>query len=108
MISPKSELNKYYNKGLSKLLSGKIIKEEFPMVDHIDCYVVDDLERIYMKIHLNDDEINSKNMYEKSFIPYLLTDMVEKFLPYFGLSKKYKFNYNVFSPSGESIYQYSV
>jgi hypothetical protein len=108
MVSPKSESSKYYNKGLSKLLSGKIIKEEFPMVDHIDCYVIDDLERIYMKIHLNDDEINSENMWEKNFVPYLLTVMVEKFLPYFGLSKKYKFNYIVLSPSGESIYQYIV
>ena len=106
MISPKSESNKYYNKGLSKILSSKIIKEKFPMVDFIDSYVVDDLETIYMKIHLNDDEINSDNMFEKNLIPYHLTSMVEGIIPYFGLSKKYKFNYNVLSPSGESIYQY--
>lgn len=106
MVSPKSELNKYYHKGLSKLLSGKIIKEKFPMVDYIDCYVVDELERIYMKIHLNDAEIDSENMYKKNFIPYNLTKMVEEFLPFFGLPKNYKFNYNVFSASGESIYQY--
>lgn len=115
MVSPKSELNKYYHKGLSKLLSGKIIKEEFPMVDYIDCYVIDEIDRIYMKIHLNDETINSENMYEKSFIPYQVTDLVEKFLPYFGISssnfgmsQRFKFNYNVLSPSGESIYQYGV
>lgn len=107
MVSPKSELNKYYHKGLSKLLSGKIIKEKFPMIDYIDCYVVDELERVYMKIHLNDDEINSENMFEKDFLPYQLTTMVDEFLPYFGLSKIYKFNYNVLSPKGESIYQYN-
>ena len=76
------------------------------MVDFIDSYVVDDLETIYMKIHLNDDEINSDNMFEKNIIPYHLISMIEGILPYFGLSKKYKFNYNVLSPSGESIYQY--
>jgi len=71
---------KLNSKILDKLMNSEIIKSVYPMVERIETDVEDDGDEIHpyytivIEIFLNDDTINSNNMYQKGMDPHYLVD----------------------------------
>jgi len=82
-------------KGLEKLANSGIIKNIYPMVDHIKIHVNEDKQfkhhnwapdTIDVDIFLNDPNINKNNMYEMELDPhYLIDHHLKKYFPYFNI-----------------------
>jgi hypothetical protein len=99
-------------KGLEKIANSGMIKEIYPMVDHIEISYEDtgasgfgiDLDQINVDIHLNDGNINRENMYDANFDPHYLIDFhLKNYLPYFDIDKV-RFDFIVWGPDGDIIF----
>jgi len=102
-------------KGLEKISNSGIIKDIYPMVDHIEIRYEDtgasgfgvDLDRIDIDIFLNDSSITSKNMYDMELDPHYLVDAyMRPYFPYFNIDKVIV-DFIVWSPDGEIIYSWN-
>ena len=91
-------------KGLRKLINSDIIKNVYPMVNYIDVvYNPNETPHkngeLYFDIHLNDDTINSENMYDKELDPYYLVDYhIKRLLNYLGIDGQYYFKWTLWGP----------
>jgi hypothetical protein len=79
-------------KGFEKLINSDIIKDVYPMIDHIDITSLDE-HPLYagnimsIRIYLNDPSINKDNMFDLDFDPHWLTDYyINDFSKYLGLN----------------------
>lgn len=104
---------KLNSKILDKLLNSDIIKSIYPMVDRIETDVEDDGDTEYpiysitIKIFLNDDTINAKNMYQKGMDPHYLVDFyMRDLLKFISISTRdiEQVYINVFDSEGDPIY----
>ena len=101
-------------KGLNKLVNSGIIKNIYPMIDHIDIdiyhthsYHSEDFLALNCQIYLNDPEITKENMYEMGFDPHYLVEFhISDLLPYFGLKNVINTKIEVYSPDGSRIMYY--
>lgn len=107
MNDSKTDPYQNYHKGMSKLLSGDIIKKNYPMIDHVDVFVVDDLSSIYFRVSLNDGSINSENIYNKGYDPHFIGDKFRRYMKYFGIPTHYRDTMITQNPSGTNIHVYS-
>jgi hypothetical protein len=79
-------------KGFEKLINSDVIKNIYPMIDHIDITGVDEHPLyvgyiMFIKIYLNDPSINKDNMYELNFDPhYLAEHHIKQFSKYLGIN----------------------
>jgi hypothetical protein len=95
----------YKNKFLSKILSSHSITDIYPMVDRIDAYEVPQVNRIILRIYINDPDMTEENMYNKEMDPYYLIDYhVNRILPYFSIPKNQKFGFVLLNPKGQPIF----
>ena len=84
-------MDKRLVKGFEKLINSDVIKNIYPMIDHIDITSVDEHPLyvgyvMFIKIYLNDPSINKDNMYELNFDPhYLVEHHIKQFSKYLGL-----------------------
>jgi hypothetical protein len=101
-------------KGLEKLANSGIIKDIYPMVDHIEIKYEDtgasgfgiDFDQIDVDIHLNDQDITKDNMYDAEFDPHYLIDYyLKKYFPYFNIDKV-RIDFIVWNPDGDVIYSW--
>jgi hypothetical protein len=96
-------------KGLEKIVNSGMIKEIYPMVDHINIRNTDVVTQrgntiLSVDIHLNDENINRENMYDANFDPHYLIDFhLKKYLPYFNIDKV-MFDFTVWGPDGDVIF----
>ena len=102
-------------KGLEKLANSGIIKQIYPMVDHIEIKYEDtgasgfgiDFDRIDVDIFLNDPNITSENMYDMELDPhYLVEKYLKEYFPYFDIDKAI-IDFIVWSPDGEIIHSWN-
>ena len=101
------------NKILDKLLNSDLIKSVYPMVDHIKTRVLWDGDEEYpfydiaVKIHVNDEDMTTFNMFEKGLDPHYIIDfyMVD-LLKFVNVSRRdlNQVYIRVIGPNGESIY----
>jgi len=106
-------MNKSQIKGLKKILNSELIKDVYPMVDHIDVWYMGTKNRqtwreipmYHVEIYLNDPSIYDFNMYEKGLDPHYLVDYhLKNYLNYLGIDKSSQiFSFNVYSPSGQKV-----
>ena len=104
-----SKLNSEHllNKSLTKFLNNSGIKKIYPMIDNIEVYDVDMIDRIILRIHVNDPEMTYDNMYQKGLDPHYLIDYhIDKFLPYFSIPRTKKIGFVVIGPDGKTIHNY--
>jgi hypothetical protein len=88
-------IDNYQIKGLEKLVNTGVIKDIYPMVDHIDIsynrelqHKVFNLGMLDVDIFLNDPTFNMSNMYMRDFDPHYLVEYhIKKYLPYFNIDK---------------------
>jgi len=99
-------------KGLQKLVNSDIIKNIYPMIDHIVVGIYDQTfsfsyrndKVLEFKIYLNDPEITEENMYVKGFDPHYLVEYhIKKLLPYLSLEDITNLSFIVYGTDGESI-----
>ena len=102
-------------KGLEKLANSGIIKDIYPMVDHIKINYEDtgasgfgiDFDRLDVDIFLNDSNINSENMYEMELDPhYLVEKYLREYFPYFDIDKV-KIDFIVWGPHGKIVHSWN-
>lgn len=104
-----SDPKDYLHKGMSKLLSGEVIKRDYPMVDHVDVFVVDDNRTVYFRVTLDSEEINSRNMYEMGYNPHhILSEYFRKYIKYFGIPESYKDVIVTRTPNGINLHVYPL
>lgn len=98
---------------LNKLLNGEYIKNIYPMIDHIDAKVVWDGDKtepfydFYIEIFVNDEDMNTSNMYQRGMDPHYLVDIHMMYLLKFvGISKLnlWQVYLKVIGPDGSGIY----
>jgi hypothetical protein len=98
-------------KGLEKLVNTSVIKDIYPMVDHIEITRENselwrngvNLDRLNINIFLNDSSITKKNMYYKDFDPHYLVDgHVREYFKYFNIDKVIV-DFIVWSPDGTKV-----
>lgn len=95
-------------KGFEKLINSDVIKNIYPMIDHIDITSVDEHplyvgDILSIKIYLNDPSINEDNMYELNFDPHWLTEHhIKEFSKYLGLDLV-NINFAVYGPDNNLI-----
>ncbi len=95
-----------------KLINSELIKDVYPMVDHID--VTEIVEhplfygyKMFINIFLNDPSINKNNMYNSNFDPHYLADKhIKSLSKYIGVDLV-DVNFKVYSPDGELILNWS-
>ena len=102
-------------KGLEKLANSGIIKNIYPMVDHIKIHVNEDKQfkhhnwapdTIDVDIFLNDPTITKENMYDREFDPHYLVEYhIKSYFPYFNL-KNLVIDYIVWGPDGDIVYSW--
>ena len=95
-------------KGFEKLINSDVIKNIYPMIDHIDITSVDEHPLyagyiIFIKIYLNDPSINEDNMFELNFDPHWLTEHhIKQFSKYLGIDLV-NINFAVYGPDNKLI-----
>ena len=95
-------------KGFEKLINSDVIKNIYPMIDHIDITSVDEHPLyagyiIFVKIYLNDPSINEDNMFELNFDPHWLTEHhIKQFSKYLGIDLV-NINFAVYGPDNKLI-----
>jgi len=108
-------INDFQIKGLEKLANSGIIKNIYPMVDHVEIRHEDtgasgfgiDLDRINVDIFLNDSNITSDNMYDMELDPhYLIEKYLKQYFPYFDIHNVIV-DFIVWSPDGEVIHSWN-
>jgi hypothetical protein len=105
-------INEFQIKGLEKLLNSSLIKDIYPMIDHIKALYVEPKyyrDIIIFNIYLNDPSIDYDNMYRAGFDPHYMTDFhIKKYLPYMGIElDNIALDFIVRDPNGKIIYSYS-
>lgn len=104
--------NNFQIKGLEKLVNSSLIRDVYPMVDHINLLYVDQgyyKDKIIFNIYLNDESITEENMYQKNFDPHYLIDYyVRNYSKYVGIDiSDVKLDLNVRSPKGKIIHSFN-
>jgi hypothetical protein len=102
-------------KGLEKLANSGIIKNIYPMVDHIKIHVNEDKQfkhhnwapdTIDVDIFLNDPNINKNNMYEMELDPhYLIETHLKQYFPYFNIDNTIV-DFIVWGTEGEIVHSW--
>jgi hypothetical protein len=98
-------------KGLEKLANSGIIKNIYPMVDHVeirngDIVTLRGNTLLNVDIFLNDENITSKNMYDMELDPhYLIDKYLKEYLPYFDMDK-IVFDFIVWGTDGNIIHSW--
>ena len=105
-------INNFQIKGLEKLVNSSLIRDVYPMVNHINLLYVDQgyyKDRIIFNIYLNDESITEENMYQKNFDPhYLIDHYVRNYSKYVGIDLiDVKLDLNVRSPKGKIIHSFN-
>ena len=105
-------INNFQIKGLEKLVNSSLIRDVYPMVNHINLLYVDQgyyKDRIIFNIYLNDESITEENMYQKNFDPhYLIDHYVRNYSKYVGIDlSDVKLDLNVRSPKGKIIHSFN-
>ena len=105
-------INNFQIKGLEKLVNSSLIRDVYPMVDHINLIYVDQgyyKDKIIFNIYLNDESITEENMYQKNFDPhYLIDHYVRNYSKYVGIDlSDVKLDLNVRSPKGKIIHSFN-
>jgi len=78
----------------------------YPMIEHIDAYDIEGINRLILRIYVSDPEMTKDNMYQKELDPYYLIDYhLKKYLPYFNIPRNYKFGFVVVGPDGNIIHR---
>lgn len=102
-------INDFQIKGLNKLVNSGIIKKIYPMVDYINIGYEDtgdDLDRLDIDIHLNNNDITKDNMYQMGFDPhYLIAYHLKNYFPYFNIDNVV-INFIVWGPDENIIYSW--
>ena len=95
-------------KGFERLINSDVIKNIYPMIDHIDITSLDE-HPLYagnimsIKIYLNDPSINEDNMFDLDFDPHWLTDhYIKDFSKYLGI-KLVNITFSVYGPDNNLI-----
>ena len=95
-------------KSLTKLLNSDIVKNEYPMIDHVEIANIKDnpnfigYDGLFI-IFLNDPKINKNNMYSMHFDPHYLIDVYLKNLSKYVGIDFHRMNFRLYSPDGELI-----
>ena len=95
-----------------KLINSELIKDIYPMVDHID--ITDMVEHplyygdiLSIKIFLNDPSITKDNMFQSDFDPHYLADKhIRGLSKYLGLDIV-DVTFKVYNPDGKLIFNWS-
>jgi hypothetical protein len=108
-------IDNFQIKGLEKLANSGIIKQIYPMIDHIEIHTNEDKQfkhhnwapdTIDVDIFLNDPEITSLNMYDKELDPHYLVDKyLKEYFPYFNINNSIV-DFIVWGTDGEVIYSW--
>lgn len=105
-------IKEFQVKGLEKLVNSGVIKDIYPMVDHIDIRYNGDkyAERGWggfeIDIFVNDPTMTKENMYDKDFDPHYLVEYhIKKYFPYFDIDKMV-LNFIVWGPDENIIYSW--
>lgn len=95
---------KYINKPITKLLNSSFIMNIYPMIDHIDAYEIEDINRLILRIYVNDSEMTEDNMYQRELDPHYLVDYhLMKYLPYFDFPQNFRVGFVVVGTDGKVI-----
>ena len=96
-------------KGLEKLINSSVIKDIYPMVDHLEIRHDEDFitqrgnRRIDVDIFLNDPTITKENMYDRELDPHYLVEYhIKSYFPYFDL-KNIAMDFIVWGPDENII-----
>jgi len=101
----------FYKSSFEKLINSDLLKNIYPMIDHIDItsfrdnpnFIAYDMS---VNIYLNDPTIHKHNMYEKEFDPHYLVEYhIKSYFPYFNL-KNLVIDYIVWGPDGDIVYSW--
>jgi hypothetical protein len=78
-------LDQSYDRGLTQVLNSDVLKKIYPMIERAEVFYFESFNRMFVRIYVNDPEMNGDNMYKKGLDPhYLIDNHLMKFLPYFG------------------------
>ena len=100
----KEFLEKYINKPITKLLNSSVIMSIYPMIDHIEVYEIKEINRLILRIYVNDSEMTKENMYQRELDPHYLVDYhTMKYLPYFDIPRNYRVGFVVVGTDGNVI-----
>ena len=97
--------------GLEKLANSGIIKNIYPMVDHVEIRNGNIVTQrgntlLNIDIFLNDESITSENMYERELDPhYLIEKHLKQYFPYFDIDKIVT-DFIVWGPDGSIIHSW--
>lgn len=97
----------YKNKFFSKILSSSKITDIYPMIDRIDAYQVPEIDRIILRIYVNDPDMTYENMYQKELDPhYLIEYHISRIAPYFSIPRNQKYGFVILNPKGKPIHSF--
>lgn len=103
-MEDKQTWEKYINKPITKLLNSSLIMSIYPMIDHIDAYEIEDINRLILRIYVNDSEMTKDNMYQRELDPHYLVDYhLMKYLPYFNFPRNFRVGFVVVGTDGSII-----
>lgn len=82
-----------------------MITDIYPMVDRIDAYDVPKIDRIILRIFLNDPDMTYDNMYHREMDPYYLIDYhTRRIGAYLSIPKNQKYGFVLLNPEGQPIH----
>jgi hypothetical protein len=98
----------FYKSSFEKLINSDLLKNIYPMIDHIDItsfrdnpnFIAYDMS---VNIYLNDPTIHKNNMYEKEFDPHYLVEHHMKHLANYLSIQLVKIGFKLFGPDGELL-----
>ena len=97
-------LEQSYDRGLSQLVNSDVFKKIYPMIERAEVFYFKFFNRIFVRLYVNDPEMNGDNMYNKGLDPhYLIDNHLTKFLPYFGYDKEIGTGFIVSGPDKNII-----
>lgn len=95
---------KSFDRGLTQLLNSNVFKDIYPMIEKAEVYYLEDLNRIVVRIFVDDPEMTKDNMYNRGLDPhYLIDNHLMKFLPYFNYPKSVRTGFVVMGPDKKHI-----
>jgi hypothetical protein len=92
----------------SKLINSDVLKNIYPMLDHIDIVEVKENPNFIgydmsVNIFLNDPSIDKNNMYSKEFDPhYLMEKHLKNLSKYLGVDV-HRITYKLYGPDGDLL-----
>lgn len=106
-------IDNYQIKGLEKLANSGIIKEIYPMIDHIEIDLNQEKQfrhqswapkTLDVNIFVNDPEMTSLNMYDMELDPHYLVDKyLKEYFPYFNIDNVIV-DFDVWGADGKILY----